>query len=48
MLGESTHELAGGRISLSVRAGSEWMMGKELVDREGMNDGREDVYLCRG
>jgi hypothetical protein len=24
------------------------MSGKEIVYREGMNDGREDVYLCRG
>jgi hypothetical protein len=27
---------------------SECMSGKEIVHREGMNDGREDVYLCRG
>jgi hypothetical protein len=30
------------------RTYSECMSGKEIVYREGMNDGREDVYLCRG
>jgi hypothetical protein len=29
------------------RASGEWMFGKDIVYREGMNDGREDVCLCR-
>jgi hypothetical protein len=28
--------------------GSESMLGKAIVYREGMNDGREDGDLCRG
>jgi hypothetical protein len=30
------------------RTCSECMSGKEIVNREGMNDGRADVYLCWG
>ena len=48
MLGESTHALAGVGSVEHERAGSEWVLGKEIVYREGMNDDREDVYLCRG
>jgi hypothetical protein len=48
ILGESTRELASGQALVERgSAGSTWMFGEEIVYREGMNDGREDVYLCR-
>ena len=48
ILGESTRELASGQALVEREsASSQWMFGEEIVSREGMNDGREDVYLCR-